>query len=270
MSRESAPHRSARNVLLPTLLLWIFGLGSEVLAAQEPAGVIAGTIKDAVTGGPVTLATLSMNGGVATLTDREGRFRIERVEWGTNVLQVRRIGYAPVEIDVWVDRPNDEFELSITLAPAPTELDPISVEGEATPVNRKLIAFEDRRRMGFGHFVTTEQIEAWNPSNLTDVLQKAPGVIVRPNPGYLVGRDYRKYLIQSTRRVGRLGPVACEMIYYLDGMFMGTQGPGEAPIDSWVNIGSLAAIEIYSGASQVPAQFNRSGAACGVVVLWTR
>ncbi|MBK9977878.1 MAG: hypothetical protein IPP20_08100 [Gemmatimonadetes bacterium] len=32
----------------------------------------------------------------------------------------------------------------------------------------------------------------------------------------------------------------------------------------------IESIEAYAGASQVPAQFNRTSGGCGVLVIWTR
>ena len=32
----------------------------------------------------------------------------------------------------------------------------------------------------------------------------------------------------------------------------------------------LEGIEVYSGASQIPAQYNRTANGCGVILLWTR
>jgi hypothetical protein len=32
----------------------------------------------------------------------------------------------------------------------------------------------------------------------------------------------------------------------------------------------VAAMEFYNGPSQVPPEFNRTGSACGVIVIWTK
>jgi hypothetical protein len=43
-------------------------------------------------------------------------------------------------------------------------------------------------------------------------------------------------------------------------------------INHYVAPDEVAAVEIYTGASQIPAQFNSSSlnAHCGVIVIWTR
>ncbi|MGQ0642901.1 MAG: hypothetical protein ACT4P6_19315 [Gemmatimonadaceae bacterium] len=32
----------------------------------------------------------------------------------------------------------------------------------------------------------------------------------------------------------------------------------------------ISAVEFYSGPGQIPAQFNKTGSACGVLLLWTK
>jgi hypothetical protein len=32
----------------------------------------------------------------------------------------------------------------------------------------------------------------------------------------------------------------------------------------------IGGIEVYRSAAEIPPQFNGSGAACGVIVIWTR
>jgi hypothetical protein len=37
-----------------------------------------------------------------------------------------------------------------------------------------------------------------------------------------------------------------------------------------INMAHIAAIEVYSGAANTPAKYNRTSAGCGVVLLWTK
>ncbi|MEW5918356.1 MAG: hypothetical protein AB1762_18280, partial [Gemmatimonadota bacterium] len=37
-----------------------------------------------------------------------------------------------------------------------------------------------------------------------------------------------------------------------------------------INPTHVAAIEFYAGAAQMPAQYNRTGSACGALLIWTK
>jgi hypothetical protein len=184
-------------------------------------------------------------------------------------LELRRIGYKPMDIDIWVERGDTLFELSIAMEPAPTQLDPVVVNAEAAPANRKLIAFEERRRRGFGHFVTPELIEKWNPVDVVGLLQVAPGVLIYPNAAY-GSRDPRRYIVKSTRTTAGFLRGECPMLLFLDGMYVGTTGIEDIPIEQSIPLAVVAAVEVYSGAAQIPPEFNRTGADCGVLVFWTK
>ena len=53
--------------------------------------------------------------------------------------------------------------------------------------------------------------------------------------------------------------------YYLDGMLLSATDPLDV-----INPHHIEAIEAYPGAASVPQQFNATGSACGVILLWSR
>ena len=208
------------------------------------------------------------NAQVNAVTGDSGRFWVGNLDPGTSLLEFRRIGYEPYSMQVWVEPA--VLSVRVLLEPAPLRLDDIEVEGEAVTLARPhLRRFEQRRSMGIGHFLARDDIEEINPSQVTDLLMHTPGLRVYPNPGYGVSGDRRRYIIQSSRRVARLMGV-CEVSFFLDGMFVGTSGGDDLPIEQLISIPALEAVEVYSGPSQTPAEYNRGGGTCGVVAFWTR
>ncbi|MEE8447290.1 MAG: Plug domain-containing protein, partial [Gemmatimonadota bacterium] len=118
----------------------------------------------------------------------------------------------------------------------------------------KMRGFEERRRKGFGYFITPEQIERRQPQRSSDMLRGVPGVTVGasqalgPAPVYFRGGSLS----------GR-----CEPKLYLDGQPM-----VQMAFDD-ITAGDLMAIEIYKGASEMPAQWA-TGGSCGLLVVWTK
>jgi hypothetical protein len=155
------------------------------------------------------------------------------------------------------------------LIAAPTALDPVTVEADA-PVPAYLRGFESRRAEGMGFFVTRAEFGEWNPTETTDVLRRTPGLSVLPNPDYGPG-DARRYVFRNARVATNGG---CPLLYYLDGAYIGDSSNRRltrlGDLDQFVPVDYLEAIEVYKGPSEVPAEYNRTGSACGVIVFWTR
>ena len=70
-------------------------------------------------------------------------------------------------------------------------------------------------------------------------------------------------MITSTRSAQGNGCVTM----YVDGAAWQQLEPGD--LDSFVQPGEVAAIEVYSGSS-VPPQFSTPGQSCASVVVWTK
>ena len=111
-----------------------------------------------------------------------------------------------------------------------------------------------------------DEFASWNPRMATDVLRRMRGIRLRPNPEYLFRGDGRKYLIETSRSAGRVQR-NCPVLFFLNGVF---HGDSDQDVDILFTIQDTEAIEVYSGASDLPPVFNRPGASCGVVAFWTR
>jgi hypothetical protein len=92
-------------------------------SAQQPAGLVTGTVTDATTGTPVSGALLSvLERGPRSLTDPQGRFRIANVPLGTQTIRVQRFGYRDLELSVSVSESTAPIEVRL-------QVDPVALEG---------------------------------------------------------------------------------------------------------------------------------------------
>ena len=93
----------------------------------------------------------------------------------------------------------------------------------------------------------------------TDVLRRVPGLQVRPVRGGLANNV-------SIQTRGS----ECSVLFYMNGMAFPL--PPDQPINDFVSPHEVIGIEVYSGSSEIPAQFNNSrfNSRCGVIVIWTR
>lgn len=249
--RTAALLRCVRRSV-PVLLL----LAVARSASAQSVGAISGTVKDSA-GTPipgVEVVLLQLKGFARS--DSLGVFRFGSVPTGNRQLHFRRLGFAPKSIDAKVAEGQD-LALSVVLEASATEIEGMTVE-ELTRRRQLLSDFYDRSSRGFGHFVTRDQIEKRNPMNLSDMMRMIPGARLVP---LRAGG-------QSALRFSRaqLGTRDCPPQYWVDG------------VKAWnLNIDDIVpqdveGIEVYSGASTVPPQFNtREGTTiCGVVLIWTR
>ncbi len=221
--------------------------------------------------------------GVDQRVDANGAFRFDALTTGRHTLTIRCIGFRPVRLGLELTTGDTVVDVGqVALVPVVRQLDPVVVEAERLTAHLQRMGFYARRDDGAGAFVTREEFESWTPRQVTDVLRRMPGVMVRPNPnyggkrqpqrsvlGYAVedthGRDLRRTIVYTPR-----APNAqqCPPLYFIDGVFAGNAM--DADIDARLTAPSLDAVEFYAGAASLPPQFNRTGAACGVFVFWTR
>jgi hypothetical protein len=256
MSQQPRPYSFA-CALLAVLLI------SHVAVAQGTTTTLVLTVVDSATRAPVSGARVGV-AGVARpeFTNASGVVRIGPISPGQRIVEVRRVGYAlgRVALD-FGNRTRLEHEIALTAVPIELE----AVTAVAAQQNRALeqSGFYRRERTGLGSFLRTEQIERLRPMRTIDLFRYMRGFQVSVTP--------RGEPLLVTSR----GPVGfgsgCIPHVYVDGMRL-APGPGEnaAHMVNVIPPEHLAAVEAFSGPAQIPAQYNATGAACGVVLLWTR
>jgi len=153
----------------------------------------------------------------------------------------------------------------VTLAAVPLPLETVTVTGD-TMIVPGMRGFQERKERGTGKFFTREDIERMQVRLFSDILRRVPGMQVQSaNGSYGQGMS-----IQTGRTQGISGGRTCPVLFYVNGApFPLTH---DVAINNYVSPDEVAAVEVYTGTSQIPAQFSSSqyNARCGVVVIWTR
>jgi hypothetical protein len=279
------------GIRLTALLL---ACSASSLAAQADTGriMIAGTVLDPLRN-PIEGAEIRIvGGGPSALSSPAGTFRIFAPRAKQILVQVRRPGYR-AELLV-LDR---EWSGTVLLHPGVFELPEIKVTARyAKPAKYAGTARYDdyfrRRRIGFGQFISREDIERRNPFRTIDILQAQPGIRTSIHPP---GAAYG-----SVVAFARCNEYPPKINVYIDGRKLmpegafSTNGPTESPLafisrrdhseDELSNRrriygsvgemldrippGDIELIEIFRGPGELPGEFNDGN--CGAISIWTR
>lgn len=245
---DAMHHRPHHWLSLPALLV---ALTASVLEAQERASIEI-TVRAADDDRPLPGAEVRVIGlPIAGTTDERGRLRIGGVPGGEWVIDVRLLGYAafvrPVTFSL-----REGTALNVELTPEPIKLGAVDA---ASPSVLTYRGFYDRQKAGTGTFLDRGDLDRLRPRYMSDVLRRVGGIYI--------GDDSRGAAPARIRGQGRIAG-ACPIQFFLDGV----------PTPSY-NIGDMQpndveGIEIYRGASSIPADFNRGTAMCGAILIWTR
>lgn len=258
MIRHPADRSTVVRTVLTLTLLAAASLWQPVpLVAQraekpDSTASLVGQVVSAMTGGPLPNAQVVLkvaNRGV--VTDSSGEFALRDVPAGPDTVKVRLIGFAEEQVPLTL-KPDRTTRVTFLLSETVLKVEDITVEVERRRTG-KLAGFEERRKRGFGHFITPEEIEDRNPQETSDLLRGVPGVSV--GPSRLGGADVRI----TRRAVGN-----CEVTYWVDG-----QPLNDYNIDE-MNRDDVLAMEIYRGPSETPQRFHWKNRGCGTIVIWTR
>ena len=181
------------------------------------------------------------------VTDSAGHFELSHLPAGTQVAEVRKLGYTLGRAQAELRR-GRSTELDIRLSRF-ASLDSVRILAQRTHYR----AFEENRRHGSGTFLTEEQIAKRNPSYTSDLMRGARGMRVIG-----AGMDAR---VVSVRRSMSTSGGSCAVNVVIDGM--------QHMDINMVEPADIGAMEIYAGASTVPVEYA-SGSPCGAIVIWTK
>ena len=215
--------------------------------------------------------------GPLARTDSLGRFVLKDVPTGALRLMVRALGFEHSEVRVDV-RTNVTSPLRILLSPIPA-LAPVEVSTSARRGSVFLKEFEERRRAGFGRFVTADELETQGGRSLSTILaRRIPGLrAIAYAPGRTAVASPRG--ISSLRGAKRGdavdvvsgAPEACYVQVSVNNVlrYRGDRGEQLYNIDL-LDPATIEGIEFYTS-SQLPAEFNRNSTGnCGALLIWLK
>ena len=227
----------------------------------------------------VSIVELSKN----TFTNQLGEFRINDIAPARRVVTIRRVGYA-----VWID--TIEFVGSRTVE-LPVRMRSVTALDTVVIVDRAMVDFEERRRLGLGSYLTRVDIDKMQGISIANRLTELRSLRIQRashNQAFVfssrggTSTDGIWCPPQSERAVfDDMLPCGCYAKVFVDRQLMNrpiTQRVGPKitrptpPFDvNTVATMSIEAIEWYAGSTTLPAEFaDNALGGCGVLVIHTR
>ena len=105
-----------------------------------------------------------------------------------------------------------------------------------------------------------ERIEEIRPTRTVDIFYQMRGFAVKRD------RMGRPYVVTSRGTAGLGGDCAAPLVF-LDGTMLSAGGVSYL---DFINPESIEAIEAFAGPSATPDEYRLPGAACGVILIWSR
>lgn len=196
--------------------------------------------------------TLLHSTTVHAITGDSGDFRVTGIPAGTNVFNVRRIGYEAASFTAVLKSGKTHratFKLSASAHALPT----VAVSDTAIPTHW-LDQFDRRKSGSRGTFFTRAEIEKKGARSGVDIVRTVPGVRVVPVRG-----GGNAILMSRGAGANRCVPTT----------FVHNQPYGGTLDDFTAE--DIEALEVYVGISEIPPEFDKGGKGiCAVIVIWTR
>lgn len=258
--------RSLPVALLRGAMWLLLSFSPTTVAAQA----IRGTILDRATQDPIPNASvLILNSDSSlrqvVLSDSQGHFALSSPVGGF-LLRVERLGFASVWSQPLQLAATDTADFFIQLPPQPVELAGITAlhaEESNHGARRQLdhYGFNTRKGAGWGRFLTANQIEERNATQVAELLTGLPGLMAYPGA--------RGSIIQGMVRAVRSGSdPTCDPTVFLNFRPIPLR-----LIDQLAPPRLLRGIEYYRDAISAPIEFQPprrdQKAQCPVIVLWT-
>ncbi|MFO7892430.1 MAG: carboxypeptidase regulatory-like domain-containing protein [Longimicrobiales bacterium] len=252
----TAPVRTKLNVSADTVLDVDLNLALDVSA--DAPGRIVGRVVEVGTDRPLEGATVEV-AGAKVVSNEAGGFVVGDVAPGEVPVRATLLGYADADGTVELSG-GQTAEMEIRLSTRPIEVEPITVTVRAEPLSGPIAGFNDRLESGRGTFILADEIERRNPIRLTQILQ-AHHLRVEQNGRQLVNPRQN-----------------CAPMVYLDGVratyirdrTLTAALREAADAVNMVHPSSVAGIEVYRGAAELPAMFSGRYASCGAIGIWTK
>ncbi|HEX2077278.1 MAG TPA: TonB-dependent receptor [Longimicrobium sp.] len=238
------------SLIIPALLLIAPSASGQAVQGR----LVARETQVPVHGGTVHLLSADSQAVARAITDAAGRFTLQAPQPGRYWMRARAPGYETSETNLFAVGA-EGMRVRFVISRPPVVLDTVTAVG-ISPADRWWYGgFHERMaRNSGGRFITAEQIERWGYVQVTDALRSVPNLEVVYVAGGARARLRHPVSILAN----------CWTNVYLNGMRV-----------DWQSVQSLSpaeieGIEVYTNGA-APAEFNSSmGAACGVVLFWTR
>ncbi len=250
--------------------LVVAGLALGGDAAPAASQLVYGFVVDATTGERLAasyVALLDTSGTVVATgyAGATGDFALRAPGKRLYRLRASRLGYEGLATETIDLRSEPSVSLLVRLHPVPIPLPSLTVQAERRVARLREEGFYDRKKIGFGHFVTPEMLERHHLRSVADIARFFPGADGVYAPG---GRPV-DLILRGGRglRKGR----TCLPSILVDGVLRRDASTNAAPsLDDVVDIADVLAVEVYPDAAGMPVQAAGLGGFCGAILLWTK
>lgn len=255
-----------RSLLLAAVNVVAF---ATVALAQNPVPAYRNRLLgvfDERSGDPVEGAEVEdVLGKTTALTTKTGTVTLAFLPEGGGMIRIRKIGYNSQTMVVVIS-PADTVPITVLLSAAGTVL-PKVVTTDSAPryVSPALNAFEERRRHNAGgNFITGPELrKEEGRTSMANLMRRIPGMqVMCGRPGTARGAECWPVARRSQSKYAILGG-ECSVEMHIDGVPVTDNDLNKLRIEEF------GAVEYYAGAA-VPAEYNRTGSVCGVLLLWSR
>lgn len=242
-----------------------FAVSGVALRAQQPPtpadtthrdslpAILVGRVTDSTGAGLMGAEiTLLHSTTVRAVTGDSGDFRVIGIPAGTNVFNVRRIGYEAASFTA-VLKSGKTHRATFKLTASAHALPTVAVSDTALQTHW-LDQFDRRKSGSRGTFFTRAEIEKKGARSGVDIVRTVPGVRVVPVRG---GGN----AIVMSRGAGANRCVPTTFVH---------NQPYGGTLDDFT-AEDIEALEVYVGISEIPPEFDKGGKGiCAVIVIWTR
>jgi hypothetical protein len=132
--------------------------------------------------------------------------------------------------------------------------------------------FESRRASGLGLQYDRKALDASRVTSVGEFLQGVPGLSVRdPNFTSSMQMNRSSALMAGSSRNSPIA--ACHLGWFVDGHRMDLPGGQTDPLTDGlgsIQLNAVAALEIFRGLAELPAEFSAPDLRCGAVAIWTK
>jgi hypothetical protein len=144
-------------------------------------------------------------------------------------------------------------------------------KGEASRTLLDDVGYNSRKSTGLGLHYDHRDFDRSNYQTLGQFLQTVPGLAVG-DPTSTSSMRMSRSMAGSMGALGIPGTVsACHVGWFVDGYRTDIPGRSDPLTDGLgqMDLSSIAAVEVFRGISEMPAQFAAPDLTCGAVAIWT-
>ena len=118
-----------------------------------------------------------------------------------------------------------------------------------------------RQDVGFGRFITEQDIEEFRPLLITDIFRIEPSV----QHLFIPGENRWAVIFRGAARMRFIPNTPCFPRLVLDGNRLDSYD-----MDNLVHPDDVAGIELYPSGHGAPVRYAGLGAPCGIIIIWTK